>query len=242
MRREKLVFLGSILICAGAPACGGSVEATGTDGGGGSGAGGATATETTGGAGGSSSTGGLPEGFCEGACAATADGTCFSTPACIEYCDANAAAWPPEIGAAFASCAAENPLCFETVEGCILSELHPPGSLHTVRLEGSGFGEHEGKVVHVWHDPGTAVSFGGEAVITGGAFSFEWEEPIPVFDTGSSLLLLYIDVDGDQACEGSVDLTASVSPAWNGDYLAPVFTAVLAPPLADPDFVCDFPP
>jgi len=187
-------------------------------------------------------TGALPEGFCATACVTTAESSCFSPRMCAEYCGVHVDAWPSEVGAAFARCAAEDPLCFQTVEGCILSTLQPRGSLHTVRLQGSGLGEHDGRTVRVWHDPGRAMPFGGEAVITGGAFSFEWEEPVDVTVDGASLMLLYIDVDGDGACTGSVDVTAAVSPAWNGDYLEPVFATVLAPPLSDPDFVCDFAP
>jgi hypothetical protein len=154
----------------------------------------------------------------------------------------HAAAWSPEVGAAFAKCAAENPLCYETLEGCILFNLHPPGSKHTVRVSGTGFDAHDGKVLTIWHDPGTSVSFGGEVVLAGGQFSFEWEEPVFATDTGGPLLLLYIDVDGDQKCDAASDLTESVSPEWNGDLLDPVYAAVPAPPLADSAFVCDYPP
>jgi hypothetical protein len=49
-------------------------------------------------------------------------------------------------------------------------------------------------------------------------------------------------MDGNGICNAAVDITAPVSPQWNGDYLNPVFSATLTPPLADPDFVCSFPP
>jgi hypothetical protein len=172
----------------------------------------------------------------------TTDAGCFPTADCTAYCDAHAPGWTPDIGAAFAKCAAENPLCYESVEGCILGELHPAGSKVTVRLDGSGLDAYDGKVLTVWNDPGTGVPFGGEVVLAGGQFMFEWVEPVAVSDTGGALLLLYIDMDGDKACTAAADITASIFTAWNGDYLAPVFSATLAPPLSDADFVCDFPP
>jgi hypothetical protein len=128
------------------------------------------------------------------------------------------------------------------VEGCLLHELHPVGSLHTVRVEGSGFDAYDGKVLRAWHDPGAAPSFAGEVRISGGAFSFEWEEAIVPSDTAGTLLLFFVDVDGDDACTASADVTAAEYPAWNGDLVDPVFELVLAAPLGDPDFVCDYEP
>lgn len=244
MRLEKLVALGVMWISAGIPACGGSVDASTEGGSGGGSSGGAAVAETGGGGagGGTSGGGGLPQGFCAEACASAADGSCFPAADCTAHCDANAPGWSPEIGAAFATCAKDHPLCFESVEGCILSELHPPGTKHTVRVEGAGFDEHDGKLLKIWHDPDSAAPFQGEVVLAGGQLSFEWEAPIFVTDVGGPLLLLYIDIDGDQECVAAADITGSVNPEWNGDLLDPVYTAVLAPPLADADFVCDFTP
>lgn len=250
MRLDKLVTLAVILVSGGVQACGGSVEvgssagaSSGAGGDSGGGGGGSSTSSTGGGSTSSSSSGGgVPQGFCADACVKTADGTCFSTTDCTAYCDSHAPDWTPGIGAAFATCAAENPLCFESVEGCLLGELHPAGSKVTVRLDGSGLDAYDGKLLKVWNDPGTGVPFGGEVVLAGGQFSFEWVEPVPASDSGGALLLLYIDMDADKACNPAVDITASLVTAWNGDYLAPVFSATLTPPLSDPDFVCDFVP
>lgn len=255
MRNHGLVALQALLLVTLA-GCGGSVSTTADEGAGGAGGGPSSSVSGGGGAGGdpastaattatSSTTGsggGLPDGFCAEACQATSADGCFPTDACVAYCDTSASAWGPEIGAAFAACASENPLCFETVEGCILGELHPTGSLHTVRLVGSGFDAYDGQTVIVWNDPGVANPFGGEAVIADGAFAFEWLEPVPVSETGAALLLLYIDLDGDQSCKPAADITGSLFTEWNGDYLAPVFTAFATSPLSDADFVCDFTP
>lgn len=248
MPAGKLLVVGVALLGLGGMACGGTVDVNDTGSGGEGGVGGATVTTGTAGGGGDGAGGaggaggGLPEGFCAEACAVTAGGGCFSQEACKEYCLAESSDWPAEVGGAFAKCAEENPLCFESVEGCILSELHPPGSKNIARLKGTGLDAYDGKVLRVWHDPDTGVPFGDEVVITGGAFAFEWNEPFSAWDSGGPLLLLYIDMDGDGACEPAADLTGTVSPSWNGDYLGPVYEATLSPPLNDPDFVCDFTP
>lgn len=255
MHLERHVALVAMMMGVGATACGGSVNVSsassgGGDSGGAGGGGGATSTSSTGGGttastgGGttSGSGGGLPMTFCQEACVKMADGGCFQTADCTAYCDSHAPEWTPEIGAAFATCAAENPLCFESVEGCILGELHPTGTNMTVRLDGSGLDAYDGKLLSVWHDPGAGPTFGGEVVLSGGQFKFEWSEAVYGSDTGGPLLLLYIDMDGDGTCKPAADITASLNTAWNGDYLDPVFSATVVPPLNDPDFVCDFLP
>ena len=240
--------VGALLLGLSGAACGGTVNVNDTGGGdggdggdGGSGGeGGTTGTGTAGG--GAGGGGGVPAGFCEEACVVTAEGSCLLPPACEEYCEAESGGWPAGVAEAFATCAAENPLCFESVDGCILSELHPPGSNKTARLKGTGFQAYDGEVVRAWHDPETGVPFGGEAVISGGEFAFEWTAPFQTWDKNGPLLLLYIDLDGSGTCGAEADLTHSVGLAWNGDYLAPVYEAVLTPPLSDADFVCDFTP
>jgi hypothetical protein len=215
MRIGGLLPAGALMLAVMEPACGGSVEV------GGAGAGGA------------------PDDYCKGACAMTADQACFPVSSCLSYCNANAAGWSSEARDAFAACAAENPLCYQTAESCILGELHASGSPGTVRLNGSGFAAYDGKRIVVWHDPGAGAPFGDQAVIAGGAFAFEWVTPLSSFDTGGPLLLLYIDVDEDGACDAASDITESEYAKWNSDYLEPAYEAVLAPPLNDPDFVCN---
>lgn len=248
---EKSLVAGALLLGLSGVACGGSVnvnDTTGGDGGaGGEGGEGGTAviTGTAGGGageGGAGGGGGVPEGFCEEACAVTAASGCLTPSACEEYCQTESAGWSAEVAEAFAKCAAENPLCFESVEGCILTELHPPGSNNVARLKGTGFQAYDNEVVRVWHDPETGVPFGGEAVISGGQFAFEWTAPFQTWDKSGPLLLLYIDLGGSGACDAATDLTHSVVLTWNGDYLDAAYEAVLAPPLSDADFVCDFEP
>jgi hypothetical protein len=250
MRFEKLIAITLVSVGLSLVGCGSHVEIapseSGGNGGSGNGGGGngesGNGGSSNGGSGNGGSGGGSVSAFCANACITAVDGTCFPTAACIDYCEANASGWAPEVAKAFAACAADNPLCFETVPNCILGKLHATGTSHPVRLEGSGFAEYEGKHLIVWNDPGVNIPFGGDVMIVGGKFSFEWFEPVAVSDTGTSLLLMYIDIDGNGSCNPAADITASVSPQWNGDYLNPIFTATLTIPLADPDFVCSFPP
>jgi hypothetical protein len=245
MRPEKLISIVSVCSSVLLAACESQVEITPPGGGGtggeGMGGGGSSSSSSSssgnGGGGGNS-----VQAMCADACVKTADGTCFPSAACVEYCEMNAPAWPTEVAKAFATCAAENPLCFETVPNCILSQLHPAGKSHPVTLEGSGFDAYNGKRFFVWHDPGLNLPFGGDVIITGGMFAFKWFEPVAVGDMGTSLLLGYIDMDDNGTCNAATDVTVSINPQWNGDYLNPAFSAVLTPPLADPDFVCSFPP
>lgn len=235
--------------------CGGNVDV----GAGGGGEAGSTATGGTGGTGGSDTTtstattttsgttsgtgGSLPEGFCADACATLfGDGGCLNVTDCTSYCGEHASDWVPAIGDAFAKCTAEHPLCFETIEGCILQEMYPADAMHEVTLTGSGFSAYDGKPLHIWHDPDAGPQFGADQPLSGGQFSFEWTVPFQASDSGGPLLLLYIDVDGDGVCKPAADITHSVITEWNGDYLTPVFSATLTPPLNDADFVCSFTP
>lgn len=247
MTSKRWSRAGGLAVAALLAACGGVVERSAAEAGGaadpgGLGGAGGFGSEVgpelgTGGEGGRGAAG--PEGYCEQACSATHEMGCLTTADCRAYCEAESGGWPTEVRAAFATCAAENPLCYQSIEGCLLGELHSPGSRLTVRLRVSGLAEHVGRTLRVWHDPGTPPGFGSEIVLDTGELELEWTEPV---DTAGPLLLAYVDVDGDGECLASVDETSSLNTTWNGDLLAPVYEAVLAPPLRDPDFVCNYAP
>jgi hypothetical protein len=180
----------------------------------------------------------MPE--CEQACAVLGEGSCYTTQTCLDACEQGfGEAWTPALADAFASCMADNPLCFESIEGCMLSTLYPAGSETLARVSGSGFGEHEGATVYVWHDPQVPPDVASETTVVEGAFELEWVDAWPVFDTGGPLFLLYVDVDGNAVCEPGVDVTASVITQWNGSFAAPVFEAELVAPANPSDFVCN---
>lgn len=176
--------------------------------------------------------------FCTTACQKTADDTCFSTATCTAYCQDKSGAWPPPVRGAFAACAAKNPLCYQTMDDCMLSALFPGGVAKSIQLRAQGFDANDGKVVHVWYDPGASTLFGGTATIAGGSFAFDWQKPVETLGTIGPLLLLYIDVDGNGLCDPSADLTGSQEGTWNADFVSPVWTVDLASPLVAAPFVC----
>ncbi len=179
----------------------------------------------------------MPE--CEQACAVLVEGSCYTSETCLDACEQGfGEAWTPALADAFATCMADNPLCFESIEGCMLSTLYPAGSETLARVRGSGFGAHEGATVHVWHDPDVPPDVVSETTVVEGAFELEWIDAWPMFDGSGPLFLLYVDVDANDVCEPGVDVTASVITQWNGSFAAPVFEAELVAPVAPSDFVC----
>ncbi|KIG12364.1 hypothetical protein DB30_01555 [Enhygromyxa salina] len=185
----------------------------------------------------------LPEGFCDESCAVLSPDGCLTPDACLTYCEEDSLGWDPVVGEAFAACAATNPLCFQSVEGCMLAALHPEGSPIGLRVDGAGFDAQEGRAIRVWADVGAQSQLGGEALVANGGFSVEWVEFFPIFDVVlGPLVMAYIDVDDDGSCDGDVDVTVSVHSEWNGDFLDPVFEVSLVAPLDPAAFVCDFVP
>lgn len=220
---------GALVVAVG---CGGTVETE-------DGSGGAAATSSSTGA---PSVGGGPPASCTTLCEERHPDGCFAEDACVAYCDVEAAGWPPGGDGAFAACVEESPLCFETIEGCMLSQLHPEGSIHTLRLVGSGFSPLEGAIVEAFLDPAVGVGEPQRVAIEAGQFIVTWEEPIPVFDGRAPVVLMFVDVDGDGTCKPGVDPTGSQFPEWNGDLAAPEFEARVEHPLVGAEWVCDSAP
>jgi hypothetical protein len=184
----------------------------------------------------------LPVAFCEEACAAPLADGCFSDTSCRAACEAQAAGWSEPVREAFAGCAAEDPLCFRTLEDCMLERLHPTAEPHRVRIDGAGLSAFEGLTVHAFSDPMRPPAMQGEAVIVGGAFTLEWTFSAPATVIDDTVILLYVDVDGDGRCRSAIDVTAALQPTWNGDLVDPAFALELTPPLSDADFVCAYAP
>ncbi|MEZ4382449.1 MAG: hypothetical protein R3A79_14025 [Nannocystaceae bacterium] len=210
-----------------------------------------TGTDTDGTSAGSTSTGGDTDDTSTGAdtgelacaeiCNGPIDGGCFSARDCLEVCETEGPSWPPELYGPFESCAQTNPLCFESLDGCMLSTLYPD-TRFALHVTGSGFEAYEGATIRVWHDPDQAP-FTGEGVIVGGAVELTFDEAVAVWDTMSSLVFTYVDADGDAKCEADVDIGGAFTPVWNGDWLDPVFEAALTPAELDNiSFACTFQP
>ena len=181
--------------------------------------------------------------FCEGACSVTPpDGGCLDQPTCLEFCQTKGSQWPINVQDSFSTCVATNPLCFESIEGCMLTELYPQGSLKHLRVSANGFDQFNGLTVIAFSDPEVSASFGGQTVIQNGSFGFDWVADINTFDQTGGLVMLYIDMDADGQCTAALDITHSESAHWNGSFLDPIYEITLNPPLLDADFVCQYAP
>jgi hypothetical protein len=174
---------------------------------------------------------------CEAACADLDGGTCLTFEHCLETCASESPGWTAEIAEAFATCVAEDPLCFSSLASCLLAQLHPAGTEYPLHLTGVGFEAHEGRTIHVLHDPDVEPAFGGTATIVAGGFAFEWLEPVWAHAESGPLLLVWVDVDADGLCTAA-DLAGFVSLEWNADLLAPEYAAELTPPAEANQFVC----
>jgi hypothetical protein len=184
----------------------------------------------------------VPVAFCEEVCAAPLADGCFDRASCQAACEAEAAGWSEPVRAVFATCAAEDPLCFRTLEDCMLEALHPTAAPHPVRIEGAGLSAFEGLTMHVFSDPMRPPAMRGEAVIVAGSFALEWTLSAPATVVDDTVILFYVDVDGDGRCRSAIDVTATLYPTWNGDLVEPAFAIRLSPPLSDADFVCALAP
>jgi len=184
----------------------------------------------------------VPVAFCEEACAAPLADGCFDRASCQAACEAEAAGWSEPVRAVFATCAAEDPLCFRSLEDCMLEALHPTPELHPLRVRGSDLGELEGRTVHLWTDPGRVPTIRASALIIDGGFELDFGRAVVASLGEETLMLLYVDVNGDDVCTSSIDLTAALYGTWNGDLVEPSFEVQVSPPLADPDFVCALAP
>ncbi len=173
-------------------------------------------------------------GFCDESCSARGPDGCLSLERCVSHCTTHVGGWAAPVRDAFAACVADDPLCFITVEGCMLGQLGPEG--RSVRVQGYEFHAHEGRAVSVRSASGDLE---GTSTIVSGAFTFEWVRAVETFDQAGPLMLTYIDVDDDGACVAALDVTAAEEALWNGSFDFVEFALTLTPPLDDPDFVCD---
>jgi hypothetical protein len=186
----------------------------------------------------------LPSNFCAQSCAAVPADSCLRMAGgpwgdCAGYCNQHASEWSPAIGAAFSTCVATHPLCFEKMEDCLLTELYPNGTTVNVSVAARELDAYNGTTLRVWHDPGKPSQFGNEVSIQGGQADMAWSVTAKYLTTEGMLLLMYIDANGDGVCKPTPDLTHSGYATWNGDLLAPAFALTITPAtMNDAAFVC----
>jgi hypothetical protein len=220
----------AVALLVGAAGCGRSVERVdGEDSPTSSGSGGGASTAGAGGA----------EPGCGSLCATLNDQGCFPREACVATCEAESPTWPAGGDVAFATCVEESPLCFESLEGCMLGVLHPPGTSFPIRVVGSGFSPLEGTRVVIFVDPEVLPGVVPvELEVGGGRFETTLVEPFPIWDTQAPVIEIYVDVDGDGACVPGVDAMAAEFPVWNGEIGEPAWEVSVAHPLVGDEFVC----
>lgn len=186
--------------------------------------------------------------YCAKTCATAAADSCLRMdvpPAgdCMAYCSVHMGGWTPSVGEAFAACVANEPLCFEKLDDCILRKRYPDGVTAPVTCTVSGLDAYNGKTLRVWHDPGKANPFGQDQLISGGQVALSWSVPLKFLNSEGVLLLMYVDVDGDGQCSAAKDLTHSGYATWTGDIRAPAFSlTVMAAQMNDAAFVCGVAP
>ena len=223
---------------------GGGGEGSGGEGGGGSaivGTGGAEATTSAGETATSTTTGSgtLEPGFCDDACSTFAEGGCFTAEACASYCAQQHTGWTSAVGDAFSTCVATEPLCFETVENCVLRTMYPEGTSSEIVISGTGFEAFEGKTVRLASDVSGLPAFDGVTTVYDGAFEFVWSGTFDYLSQDGLLFLLHLDANDDGQCSVPADRTHAAYAVWNVDFVAPKFVAELTPALNDAAFVCD---
>jgi hypothetical protein len=176
---------------------------------------------------------------CDVACATTSEEGCFDTATCKQTCESLALGTSAAAAEAFERCAAENPLCFQTIEDCMLAELYPDPVVQQATLSASGFEAYEGRtVVIALQKPGGEMAFAPPQTVQGGAFSVTWSVEMSI--GGSGLMLYYVDADENGNCSLPADLAHSTFAERSPGFDIPSWTATVTPPV-NPEafgFVC----
>lgn len=174
--------------------------------------------------------------FCGEACASILDGSCFDAEQCAVAC-ASLGSASPTTESAFRYCAAEDPLCFISVEGCMLNRLTPTEGV-SYELEGVGFEAYEGAEVRIRVvDAGFPGPLDLTTAVDGGRFGWRGDEPVPSFGDQGPLVQLFVDVDGDGVC-GPSDFTHSDWMTWQGNFDDIVYRLALGPSDEQAPWVC----
>ena len=178
---------------------------------------------------------------CASLCAAPVEGSCLLVDACVSECEAKTPGWPPELVEAFATCVATDPVCFVSMDSCMLGQLHPEGTPFDIHLAGFEFDAYEGAAVHAYHDSSPNPIFGGSSTIVAGEFEFDWTEAVWANAESGIWIAVWVDVDADEQCTAA-DLASMVTLDWNGDLLDPAWYGEHTPPAETNEFVCGLVP
>lgn len=137
-------------------------------------------------------------------------GFCVESPGldeatCLAYC-ADGTTWDDAASAAFEHCATTDPLCFQTLDGCMLAALFgdDPEASHPQRLtlSGAGFVDAAGKTlkVDIRKDTSDAVIVPDTLIEEDGSFRVEIsiDESVPFYAFSVSA---FVDVNDNGVCD-----------------------------------------
>lgn len=150
---------------------------------------------------------------------------------CYEACASLKVRFSAETGDAIDTCIATDPLCYITLDGCVVSTRYPDPVAHPTTVRGEGLDDHEGAQVfaalEVVNGEGASEWVRAEPVtIASGTFEVMWE--VDNLVSSSHNVALFIDADSDGACGADLDLGQTAFAAPVGDYDAPAFALTLS--------------
>lgn len=142
----------------------------------------------------------------------------FNVAACTDYCDGQVAGWSTaatgdNIWAAFTECVEQDPLCFQTIDTCLMADLYQTEIAEGTDIaqraivRGSGFGEHGNRLVHAAFTIGFgAVDQREQGIVVVGAFELAWDFTEPLNSSAQVGVGVYVDADESLACTAEDDL------------------------------------
>ncbi|MFK7988228.1 MAG: hypothetical protein AB8I08_19565 [Sandaracinaceae bacterium] len=184
----------------------------------------------------------MPTSACLAACEARFDPETASGWCALDDCPGECAAVARQSLAAqtqLESCLIDNPLCFETLDACVLFGLHDERVAAPVDLLGVGLSDWDGLTVFAHVRQSSETSPIREAVVVDGGFMLALG-PIDAQVQSAGLEVEgFIDVDGDGLCS-EADVPLREFTQREGTFDSPRYEASFAGPSdADLTFVCD---
>lgn len=184
----------------------------------------------------------MPRAACLAACEARLDPESASGWCALDDCEGECAAVASQSPAAQAElegCLLDNPLCFETLDACVLFGLHDERVTAPVDVIGEGLAEWDGRTVVAHVRQSSETSAARETVVVDGGFVLGLG-PIETQVRGANMQVEgFVDMDGDGRC-GEADVPLREFTLRTGSFDAPRYEARLTGPLDDDlGFVCE---
>lgn len=167
-----------------------------------------------------------PEAFCARVCSPEAlQDPCVEEQACYPgRCVAEAENWDMGMGDAFEKCVSEEPLCFQSIEGCMLDVLYPSTEPRTHILVIENLEPDVLKYLYAGAlSPADLAPLFGDTFTTETSAWMSWFEPW-ASDIGPNFYV-WIDVDRDALCESGQDSFGVAAAKWNGSFDGPTYEA-----------------